>query len=35
MMHLCKTCWNMPTRAESAIWVALGAATVLVTLALL
>lgn len=35
MLHLCKACWNMPTRAESAIWMVLGAATALVVLAIL
>lgn len=35
MLHLCKSCWNMPTRAESAVWMALGAAlTVAIILAL-
>lgn len=25
MLHLCKSCWNMPTRAESTVWMVLGA----------
>ena len=35
MMHLCKSCWNMPTRAESVVWMALGAALTVAALALL